>query len=94
MKLNAYWNPVTGLASIYSTVSGDSLSLNFTASQTPNCGTGQNTGTLYRDGVLDTTLGSTRATTLIEYTDLHGYLATSSPNCAKCHRQFYHEPVS
>jgi hypothetical protein len=43
MKLNAYWNPVTGLASIYSTVSGDSLSLNFTASQSPNCGSGQNT---------------------------------------------------
>jgi hypothetical protein len=43
MKLNAYWNPVTGLASIYSTISGDSLSLNFTTSQSPNCGTGQNT---------------------------------------------------
>lgn len=43
MPLNTYWNPVTGLASIYSTVSGDSLSLNFTASQSPNCGSGQNT---------------------------------------------------
>ena len=41
--LNTYWNPVTGLASIYSTVSGDSISLNFTVSQSPNCGTGQNT---------------------------------------------------
>jgi hypothetical protein len=39
--LNAYWNPTTGLASIYSTISSDSLSLNFSASQGINCGTGQ-----------------------------------------------------
>lgn len=43
MPLNSYWNPVTGLASIYSTISGDAFSLNFTASQFPNCGSGQNT---------------------------------------------------
>lgn len=42
--LNAYWNPVTSLASIYSTVSGDSFSVNFNTPQSPNCGVGQNTG--------------------------------------------------
>uniref|UniRef100_A0A6C0K8Z9 Uncharacterized protein n=1 Tax=viral metagenome TaxID=1070528 RepID=A0A6C0K8Z9_9ZZZZ len=46
--LNAYWNPTTGLASIYSTISGDSLSLNFSASQNINCGTGQ--GVSYSTG--------------------------------------------
>lgn len=39
--LNAYWNPITGLASIYSTISSDSLSLNFSTSQSVNCGAGQ-----------------------------------------------------
>lgn len=38
--LNAYWNPTTGLASIYSTISSDSLSLNFNTSQSVNCGAG------------------------------------------------------
>ena len=36
--LNAYWSPVTGLASVYSTIPSDSLSINFTASQGVNCG--------------------------------------------------------
>ena len=40
MPLNAYWNPVTGLASVYSTISSDSLSLNFNTSQAVNCGAG------------------------------------------------------
>ena len=43
MPLNVYWSPVTGIASIYSSITGDSFSLNFAASQSPNCGTGQNT---------------------------------------------------
>ena len=43
MPLQTYWNPVTSIASIYSTNSNDSFSINFTASQTVNCGVGQNT---------------------------------------------------
>jgi hypothetical protein len=46
--LNAYWNPTTGIASIYSTISSDSLSLNFSTSQSVNCGTGQ--GVSYSTG--------------------------------------------
>uniref|UniRef100_A0A6C0CJN7 Uncharacterized protein n=1 Tax=viral metagenome TaxID=1070528 RepID=A0A6C0CJN7_9ZZZZ len=41
MPLTAYWNPVTGLASIYSTISSDALSINFSTSQSVNCGAGQ-----------------------------------------------------
>jgi hypothetical protein len=43
MPLNAYWNGTSGLLSLYSSVSGDAFSVNFTASQAINCGAGVNT---------------------------------------------------